>query len=139
MNLTQNFSLYEMTYSTTAKLHGIDNTPPKQVIQNLRALCENILQPLRNYLKVPVVITSGYRCAVLNKRVGGVANSQHCLGMAADFVTPKTNLKLAFDYIKNYLEYDQLLYEYAKDGTVWVHVSYNAQHNRRHSIANYKA
>lgn len=140
MNLSDNFSLFELTYSVTAQANGINNIPPKCVIPNLKALCQHVLQPLRNYLGVPVIITSGYRCAMLNKKIGGVPNSQHCLGMAADFVTPQKDLKASFDYIKNYLEYDQLLFEYSKDGSCWIHVSYNPDgNNRRHAINNYKA
>ena len=139
MYLSDNFSLFELTYSVTAKANGFNNNPSKGVIPNLRALCENVLQPLRNYIGVPVVITSGYRCAALNKKVGGSPTSQHCLGMAADFVTPLKDLKVSFDYIKNYLDFDQLLYEHSKDGTTWIHVSYNKGHNRRQAIENYKA
>ena len=138
MYLSDNFSLFELTYSVTAKVNGINNIPPKAVIKNLTELCKNVLQPLRNYLGVPIIITSGYRCAALNKRIGGVVNSQHVLGQAADFVTPQKDLKIAFDYIKNYLNYDQLLYEHSKDGMTWIHVSFNKGNNRRQSFANYK-
>jgi hypothetical protein len=86
-----------------------------------------------------MIITSGYRCAALNKRIGGAVNSQHILGQAADFVTPQKDLKIAFDYIKNYLEYDQLLYEHSKDGATWIHVSYNKGNNRRKFDEHYKA
>lgn len=140
MYLSDNFSLFEMTYSVTAKANGINNTPPKAVIQNLQALCKNVLQPLRWHLCVPIIITSGYRCAALNKKIGGTVNSQHVLGQAADFVCPQKDLKIAFDYIKNYLDFDQLLYEHSKDGTTWIHVSYKADgHNRRQFNENYKA
>lgn len=139
MYLSDNFSLFELTYSVTAKANGFNNEPPKGIIPNLRALCENVLQPLRNHIGVPVIITSGYRCAALNKKIGGVPNSQHCLGQAADFVIPRGNLEEAFNYIKNYLDYDQLLFEHSKDGSTWIHVSYNKGHNRRQAISNYKA
>ena len=131
MNLSDNFSLFEMTYSVTAKANGFNNTPSNAVIKNLQALCKNVLQPLRNHLGVPIIITSGYRCAALNKKIGGAANSQHCLGQAADFVTPLKDLKVSFDYIKNYLDFDQLLYEHSKNGTTWIHVSYKADGNNR--------
>lgn len=138
MNLTENFTLFEMTYSETAYRKKISNNPPSCVIPNLQALCKNVLQPLRNHIGLPIIITSGYRSALLNKMVGGVATSQHCLGQAADFIIKGYDLKEAFNYIKNYLEFDQLLYEYSKDGNKWIHVSYCAKHNRRHAIANYK-
>lgn len=139
MNLSSNFTLHELTYSITANANGINNVPNQDVVKNLKALCEHVLQPLRNHLGVPVIVTSGYRSPILNKRIGGAPNSQHILGMAADFVTPQKDLKVSFDYIKNYLEYDQLLYEHSKDGTTWIHVSYKAAGNRRQAIENYKA
>lgn len=139
MNLTPNFSLFEMSYSATAQAKGINNIPPDCVIPNLKDLCKYVMQPLRNYVGKPIIITSGYRNAVLNKMVGGVPSSQHCLGMACDFVINGYDLKKAFNYIKNYLEFDQLLFEYTKNDTKWIHVSYNRNHNRRHAIDNYKA
>lgn len=138
MNLSENFTLYELIYSITANANGINNTPSKESIKNLQALCQNVLQPLRWHLGVPIIITSGYRCPVLNKKIGGVPTSQHIIGQAADFITPRKDLKISFDYIKNYLDFDQLLYEHAKDGTTWIHVSYKAEgHNRRQAIENY--
>lgn len=139
MNLTNNFTLNELIYSTTAEKNKIANTPSQPVIKNLKALCENVLQPLRNNLGCPIVITSGFRCAVLNKRVGGASNSQHLYGQAADLVVPQKNLKDVFNYIKSHLPYDQLLYEYNKTDK-WIHVSYRADgHNRKQAIDNYKA
>lgn len=121
------------------KKNKIDNTPSQPVIKNLKALCENVLQPLRNNLGCPIVITSGFRCAVLNKRVGGASNSQHLYGQAADLVVPQKNLKDVFNYIKAHLPYDQLLYEYNKTDK-WIHVSYRADdYNRKQAIDNYKA
>lgn len=140
MYLSDNFSLFELTYSVTAKANGFNNEPSKCVIDNLKALCQNVLQPLRNHLGVPIIVTSGYRCAALNKKLGGVVNSQHVLGQAVDFVTPRKDLKISFNYIKNYLNFDQLLFEHAKDGSTWIHVSYKADgNNRRQAISNYKA
>lgn len=139
MNLTQNFTINELTYSVTANANKIDNRPSVQVIANLKALCENVLQPLRNYLGCPVKITSGFRCAVLNKKIGGAINSQHCVGQAADFIVPQKNLKDVYNYIKYNLPYDQLLYEYNKSDK-WIHVSYRSDgHNRKQAIDNYKA
>lgn len=139
MNLTNNFTLNELIYSTTAEKNKINNTPSQPVIKNLKALCENVLQPLRNNLGCPIVITSGFRCAVLNKRVGGASNSQHLYGQAADLVVPQKNLKDVFNYIKAHLPYDQLLYEYSKRDK-WIHVSYRTDgHNRKQAIDNYKA
>lgn len=138
MNLTENFTLNELIYSVTAEKNKIDNLPSVQVIANLKSLCENVLQPLRNALGCPIVITSGFRCAVLNKKVGGQSNSQHLMGQAADLVVPQKNLKDVFNYIKSHLNYDQLLYEYSKTDK-WIHVSFrNDGHNRKQAIDNYK-
>lgn len=138
MKLTENFTLNELVYSATAEKNKIDNRPSVQVIANLKSLCENVLQPLRNALGCPIVITSGFRCAVLNKKVGGQPNSQHLMGQAADLVVPQKNLKDVFNYIKSHLNYDQLLYEYSKTDK-WIHVSFrNDGHNRKQAIDNYK-
>lgn len=139
MNLTQNFTINELTYSVTANANKIDNRPSIQVIANLKALCENVLQPLRDYLGCPVKVTSGFRCAVLNKKIGGTKNSQHLYGQAADFIVPQKNLKDVYNYIKLNLPYDQLLFEYTKSDK-WIHVSYRTDgHNRKQAIENYKA
>ena len=138
MKLTENFTLNELVYSATAEKNKIDNRPSVQVVANLKALCENVLQPLRNALGCPIVISSGFRCAVLNKKVGGQPNSQHLMGQAADLVVPQKNLKDVFNYIKSHLNYDQLLYEYSKTDK-WIHVSFrNDGHNRKQAIDNYK-
>lgn len=138
MRLTQNFTINEFTYSVTAEANKIDNRPAVQVIANLKALCENVLQPLRDYLGVPVKITSGFRCAVLNKKVGGCSNSQHLMGQACDFIVPQKNLKEVYNYIKYNLPYDQLLYEYNKKDK-WIHVSYKSDgRNRKQAFDNYK-
>lgn len=139
MKLTQNFTLNELIYSATAEANKIDNRPSVPVISNLRALCTNVLQPLRDALGCPIVITSGFRCAELNKRIGGAANSGHLYGQAADLVVPTKNLKEVFNYIKINLPYDQLLYEYNKTDR-WIHVSYRTDgKNRKQAIDNYKA
>lgn len=138
MNLSNNFTLHELTYSVTANANNIINNPSKPAIANLRALCENVLQPLRDYLNCPVIVTSGFRCAVLNKRIGGRPNSQHLVGQAVDIVVPQRNLKDVYNYIKHNLPYDQLLYEYNKTDK-WLHISYrNDGHNRRQAFDNYR-
>lgn len=139
MKLTTNFTLNELVYSVTAEANRIDNRPNVKVVANLKALCENVLQPLRDSLGCPVIVSSGFRCAELNKRIGGAANSGHLYGQAADFIVPQKNLKDVFNYIKSHLPYDQLLYEYNKTDK-WIHVSYrNDGHNRKQAIDNYKA
>ena len=128
--LTKNFCLDELTRSATAIRYGICNEPPVEVISNLQNLCQEVLQPLRDHLGVPVVITSGYRCRLLNRLVGGVPNSQHIAGEAADIIVPgagsKVDLPLmreAFAWIGKNCVFDQLIWEQGKGGSVWIHVS----------------
>lgn len=84
MKLTENFTLEEMVASQTATAKKIDNTPSEQVKANLKKLCETVLQPIRDRYGKPIHVSSGYRCPKLNKAVGGVANSKHQTGEAAD-------------------------------------------------------
>lgn len=139
MKLTKNFTVNEFTCSVTAAANGFDNRPSVPVINNLKALCEHVLQPLREHLNCPIIITSGYRCQKLNEKVGGTWNSQHLKGEAADFICPGKNLKDIFAWMRGNLQFDQLLYEFnAKD--VWIHVSYRINgKNRLQAIDNYKA
>ena len=139
MKLTENFTINELTYSVTAEANNIDNRPSVEVIANLKALCENVLQPLRNHLGCPIIITSGYRSFQLNKKIGGKPNSQHLKGQAADFVVPQKNLKDVYLYIKSFLSYDQLLFESDKKQK-WIHVSFCQNgHNRHQAVDNYPA
>ena len=131
MQLSKNFSLAEMTKSVTAKRLGIDNTPNEQQIEFLRELCEAVLQPLRDALG-PIAITSGLRVPKLNKAVGGSTTSQHCAlsGAAADIDMDAKNTEV-FNYIKDNLVFDQLIWEFgSNDCPDWVHVSYHYGHNR---------
>ena len=86
--LTPHFKLSEFIKSSTATARKIDNTPSQEVISNLQVLCQNVLEPLREYFNCPIIIGSGYRSPALNKAVGGVANSQHMTGEAADIHLP---------------------------------------------------
>ena len=139
--LTKNFCLDELTRSATAIRYGICNEPPVEVISNLQNLCQEVLQPLRDHLGVPVVITSGYRCRRLNRLVGGVPNSQHIAGEAADFWVQGFKFQVpgskpgagsdvdmplmreAFAWIGKNCVFDQLIWEQGKGGSVWIHVS----------------
>lgn len=86
MLLSPHFKLSELTESATARKNGIENTPPPEAVENLRALCVNTLEPLHEALRLPIIITSGYRCKVLNHlMVQHSAKSQHMNGQAADF------------------------------------------------------
>ena len=84
MRLTEHFQLSEFEKSSTARARGINNGVPANIIPNIKNLCEQVLEPLRQHVGKPVVIGSGYRCPTLNKAVGGVTNSQHMTGEAAD-------------------------------------------------------
>tara|TARA_R110001606_G_scaffold219342_2_gene367201 strand:- start:5812 stop:6261 length:450 start_codon:yes stop_codon:yes gene_type:complete len=132
MKLSNNFSLAEMTRSSTATKKGIDNTPNSSQIENLLILCDNVLQPLRDALG-PIVISSGFRSVKLNTAIGGSSSSQHCAlkGAASDIDLGLLNAKV-FNYIKSNLIWDQLIWEFgSEDCPSWVHVSFNEGHNRK--------
>ena len=135
MNLTKNFSLIELTSSETAVRKGIDNTPSQEVVNNLKYLCENVMQPLRDWYGKPINITSGYRSPKLNKAIGGSTTSDHCLGCAIDFTLPKEDYKEVFEYIKANLPHDQIINEF---NFQWIHVSFRSSGNRKQSLAAYK-
>ena len=126
------FTIPELTASPTARRLKIDNTPSAAVTERLTLLVDNVLDPLREAWGAPIIVTSGYRCAALNKAVGGVKNSQHLLGEAADIRTvsdlPADNPRL-FDLARSLkLPFDQLIDEY---GYNWLHVSYGPCHRRQ--------
>jgi hypothetical protein len=137
--VTMHFTIEELYASDTAKRLGIDNKPSVQRMVNLVYLAAFILEPLRVAMQRPIHISSGYRCEQLNKAVGGVYNSQHLKGQAADISIDGDMAfgRKVFDYIKNHLTFDQLIWEHDKKGTYWVHVSYvfpDFGKNRRHVI-----
>ena len=136
IKLSNNFTLEELCASDTAKERGIKNEPGKAEIVNLTHLAVHVLQPLRNKMGA-ITISSGYRSAALNKAVGGVSNSQHVKGQAADIAIPSKQVgKIWFSYIKDYLTFDQLIWEHNAAGTYWIHVSYNKDGNRHQAIDN---
>ena len=126
------FTIEELCHSDTANARGIDNTPTEEVKENLQALIENVLDPLREAYGKPIYVNSGYRCTELNKAVGGVNNSQHVNGEAADIdvFDEKENRKI-FDYIVNYLNFDQCLLE---NNGAWIHVSYKREGGNRKQV-----
>ena len=138
MRLSKNFTLSELTKSQSAERLNLDNTPNAETIDNLRFLCDHILQPIRNALG-PLVVSSGYRSHALNRAIGGSATSQHMLGLAADIECPgMDNQKLAEWIYKNIPIWDQLILEFYTPGqpqSGWVHVSINPQGvNRKQSL-----
>lgn len=140
MRLSKNFTYEEFIRSSTAERMGIDNRPKTKeeemkVIENLKALAMEILQPLRDFLGKPVVISSGYRSPNLNKAVGGVRNSQHFKGEACDIATENTlHLLKIMHFIMDETDFDQLIWEKNKAGTQWVHVSYKRNGVNRHQV-----
>lgn len=140
MKLTEHFDLKEFVRSATATAHGIDNTPPESVVANLTNLCEKVLEPLRQWYGKPIVIGSGYRCPKVNKLVGGVANSQHMTGEAADLHLPDNEIgKQWFEYIRTHLPYDQLILERntVNSSRFWIHVSIRREPARNRHMTIY--
>lgn len=139
--LTKHFTIDELCASATAKARGIQNKPDTQALINLVYLTAYVLEPLREAMDEPVKIGSGYRCPQLNKAVGGVPNSQHMKGQAADLCIDG-DLKKGkrwFEWIKQHCQFDQLIWEHNSKGTYWVHVSYvhpGIGQNRRQVIDN---
>ena len=120
------FTVDELCASATAKAKGINNKPDIQQTINLVYLAAYVLEPLRIAMGEPIKISSGFRCQALNKAVGGVANSQHCKGQAADLCIDGDleKGKRWFNYIRQHLPFDQLIWEHDRKGVYWVHVSY---------------
>ena len=124
--VTMHFTIEEMYASATAKAKGINNKPNLQQMINLVYLAAYVLEPLRVAMNEPIKIGSGFRSYELNKAVGGASNSQHLKGQAADLCIDG-DLKKGrkwFNYIKNHLPFDQLIWEHNSKGTYWVHVSF---------------
>jgi len=140
MNLSPHLTLLEVTNSSTAKRLGIDNTPTSEHLNNLKLLAEKIFEPIRNHFKKPIRVSSGYRSKTLNAAVPGASStSQHSSGEALDLdqdgmSTGVTN-KMIFDYIKDNLEFDQLIWEFGNNQNPdWVHVSYESTGKQRKQI-----
>ena len=145
IKLSVNFSLDEFTISQEAERHGYRNEPNEKQIENLRLLCVNVLQPLREIIAVPVFINSGFRSFDVNAAVGGKFNSQHLEGKAADFVVPSMNLVDVFNIILQKLSFDQLIYEFGNQPRLdrrveagWIHVSWNGEKNRNEVLLSKK-
>ena len=138
MKLSKNLSLSEMTKSNTATRLGIDNEPTEEHVLNMKDLADNIFQPIREYFKSPIYISSGYRGNDLNKAINGSKSSQHCRGEAIDIdMDYKNSVSNAevFNYIKDNLDFDQLIWEFGTDKNPnWVHVSYNTKGPQRNQI-----
>jgi uncharacterized protein YcbK (DUF882 family) len=133
--LSNNFSIREFTKSQTAKRKNIDNSiQDEKIFQSLIKLCQNIVQPIREHYKIPFSPNSGYRCPALNKAIGGSATSQHCLGQAVDIEIPTVDNMSLFNFVKENLDYDQIILEYydgVNPSSGWVHISYVSSEDNR--------
>ena len=140
--ISKNITYNEAVHSNTAKRKGIENIPNENQIANMMTIAEMIFQPLRSYVGGPIKITSFFRSPELNRAIGGSKTSQHCKGQAMDLDDVygyKTNAEM-FDYIRENLDFDQLIWEFGDDKNPnWIHVSYvDKQENRNRCLKAYK-
>ena len=132
--ISKHISEKEATKSVTALRLGIDNTPNGDSISNMKLLAEKIFEPLREWVGGAIKINSFYRSIALNEAIGGSSKSQHCQGRAMDIddiYGHKTNKEM-FDWIRDNLSYDQMIYEFGnEENPDWVHVSYVSEDKNR--------
>jgi len=134
MNLSKNFTLSELTKSQTATRLGINNTPSSQQIFNLKNLCENVLQKIRDRFEKPVIVSSGFRSIELCHAIGSSAKSQHAKGQAADIEIPGVSNKDLSDWISQNVSFDQVILEFhdpIEPNSGWVHVSFVSEYSNR--------
>ena len=140
MKISEHLDLSEVIRSETAKRHGISNMPTPEHIENMKKLAENVFEKVRNHFRCPIHLSSGYRSKELNACTPGAsATSQHSTGEAIDIdVEGNSNgltNRMIFDYIKDNLEFDQLIYEFGNnENPDWVHVSYESTGKQRKQI-----
>ena len=133
MKLSPNFSLAEFTKSQTAERKGLDNTPSEEHLVAAQSLFLMVVQKVRDHFG-PTVINSGYRGPELNEAVGGSSKSQHCKGEAVDIEVPGVPNATVAEWIRDNLEFDQLILEFYTPGipdSGWVHVSYKHGEHRK--------
>lgn len=137
MQLSKHLSLAEVTRSDSAKRNGISNEPTAEHLENFKKLAEKVFEPIREHFKVPIHISSGYRSIALNKFIKGSSSSQHCSGEAIDIDVDGASItnKQVFDFIKQHLEFDQLIWEFGTASNPdWVHVSYESTGKQRKQV-----
>jgi zinc D-Ala-D-Ala carboxypeptidase len=139
MKISEHLDLSELTRSDSAKRNGINNTPTPEHLENFKLLAEKVFEPIRTHFKTPIFISSGYRSQALNSLIKGSSSSQHCKGEAIDIDMDGTNggvtNKMVFDFIKDKLDFDQLIWEFGTDSNPdWVHVSYTKGVNRKQKL-----
>ena len=140
--ISEHISYKEGVYSITATRRGIDNTPNDEQLGNMEAIAEKVFEPLRKWVGGAIKINSFFRSVKLNKAIGGSSKSQHCHGQAIDIddtfgVGANSDM---YNYIKNNLDFDQLIWEFGDDNNPnWVHVSYvSKEGNRNRCLKAYK-
>lgn len=131
--ISKHISYKEATHSNTATRRGIKNVPTEKHLIAIRALAKHVFEPMRKHFDKPIRVNSFFRSVALNKAIGGSSTSQHCKGEAIDLdATEGFTNKQIYNYIKNNLEYDQLIWEFGTDKEPdWVHVSYRANGKNR--------
>lgn len=140
--ISDNISYTEATKSVTAIKYNIDNTPDKETLERMKYVAKNVFEPLRKHFGVPIAVTSFYRSSKLNKKIGGSSTSEHVYGSAMDIdadVFGMITNKDIFDYIKNNLSFNQLIWEFGTDKEpAWVHVSSKKSGNKNEILKAYK-
>ena len=141
MKLSKNLTLAEAVRSETAKRVGIDNKPTKEHLENLKITAEKLFQPIRDHFDKPVYVSSMYRSERLNRALKYASKtSLHMTGQAIDIDMDHTSIsnKEVFDYVKDNLDFDTLIWEFGEDTPKWVHVAYREGRNRKQILEAYK-
>jgi len=136
-NISDHISYKEATRSITAKRLGLSNAPTSEHLFNMKIIAKKIFEPLRKFINKPICINSMYRSPELNKAIGGSKTSQHCKGQAMDIDDKygHASNKDMFNFIKNNLSFDQLIWEFGTDDNPdWIHVSYVSEEENRNMI-----
>lgn len=131
--ISKHISYKEATHSDYAKQYGIDNKPKAEHIKNMELVAEKVFEPLREWVDSPIRVNSMFRSEDLNRGIKGSPRSSHLTGNAIDITTMggKSNLEM-FHYIKDNLDFDQLIWEFGAENPQWLHVSYkNKKDNRK--------
>ena len=140
--ISEHISYKEGTNSITAIRRGIDNVPNDEQLDNMELIAEKVFEPLREWVGGPIKINSFFRCPKLNKAIGGSSKSQHCYGQAIDIddTFRKASNADMYNYIKDNLEFDQLIWEFGDNKNPdWVHVSYvSPEENRNRCLKAYR-
>ena len=136
MKISDHITYAEAIHSNTAKRRGIDNTPSEIQVLSMKLLADKIFEPLRKFVGGPIKVNSFFRSVALNEAIGGVASSQHCKGQAIDIddvYGKKSNAEM-FTYIREILDFDQLIWEFGTDmNPNWIHVSYVSKEDNRNT------